>query len=340
MRWLNRCGAARDERGVIAPLAALLMVPMLGMAALVVDTAMIYSEHAQLQNGADAAALAIAEQCSKAPAPCPSDQRSAAVEYANGNALDGYSNVVSATADAANRVVDVAVESRMPDGTNHFSLHFAKVLGISSADIQATATAKWRYPSSGKGFPLALSQSCWNFGPATPASTTLQKITWKPNTSCTNASGDKVPGGWGWLANTASAPCEAATTIGNYASSNPGNDPPKTCEAILKGWIDTITAGRKVQASFPIFDMASGSGNTGTFRIVGYATFRVYGWNFGEATGPYKFRNEAKDPYMNNKLACSDGGDRCLIGAFVQFHTSGGGGGGMNFGTSSVSLTK
>lgn len=341
MRGLSRprTPGPKDERGVIAPLTAFLMTAVLGMSALVVDTALMYSEHAQLQNGADAAALAIAEECSKAATPCPSDQRAAAAGYADGNALDNRSNVLSAVADATARTVDVTTQSQMPDGTNHFSLHFAKVLGISSTDIQATATARWTYPNKGTGFPLAISQECWNFAPATATTFTLQKITWKPGTTCTNASGSQIPGGWGWLANTADNSCEVSTQVGDYASSNPGNDPPRTCAAVLQKWIDTLTANEKVYVSFPVFSTASGAGNTGTFKIVGYATFRIFGWNFGSSS-PYYFRIDAKDPDMTKKLSCTDGGERCIIGGFVQYQTSEGGGGGPNFGTTRVSLIK
>jgi hypothetical protein len=130
------------------------------------------------------------------------------------------------------------------------------------------------------------------------------------------------------------------TAVGSLTSSNPGNNFPKTCKTILQGWIDTLTAGGTVQATFPIFDTASGGGNTGVFHIVGYATFRILGWHFGNATGPYEFRDKATDPSMNANLACSGGSDRCIIGEFVKFQTSDGGSGGENFGTSNVSLTK
>lgn len=341
MRGLNRAVAAGtvDERGVIAPMTAFLMVAMMGMAALVVDTGMMYSEHAQLQNGADSSALAIARVCAGDPASvdCQKEKDAASV-LASANALDGATEVVHA--EVKDQTANVEVQSLDTTGKKRFSLVFARALGIDDVDIRAAATAKWTFPSSGRGFPLAISQKCWDFAPVAPTALTLQKITWKPSTSCTNASGTQVAGGWGWLTNTAEKPCEATTKVGDFATSNPGNDPPKTCETVLQGWIDTLTAGGKVQVSFPIFDLASGSGNTGTFRITGYATFRIFGWKFGESAGPYKFRNEAKDPYMNNKLACSDGGDRCIIGGFVKYQTSGGGDGGLNFGTSSVSLIK
>ncbi|MET3140384.1 UNVERIFIED_ORG: Flp pilus assembly protein TadG [Arthrobacter sp. UYEF2] len=336
---MRRLNTNDHERGVIAPVAAFLMVVLLGFAALAVDVATMYSEHAQLQNGADAAALAIAQQCSKAATPCPSDQKTAAANYADGNAVDGHSNVLSAIANATAKTADVTTQSRTAGGTNHFSLQFARVLGFASTDIQAKATATWGYPNSGGGFPLAFSKSCWDLGPATAGTGTVQQISWKPGTpSCTNASGHTIPGGWGWL--TQSSPCYAITATGNAVASDPGNNSPTGCYDVLNSWITTLTNGGAVQVTFPIFDTATGSGNTGTFHIVGYATFKIFGWHFGNASGPYEFRDKATDPGMNSYLACSGGNDRCIIGEFVQFQTSGGGGGGQDFGTSSVSLSK
>ena len=53
------------ERGAVAPMTAMLMVALLGMTAFAVDVAMMYSEHAQLQNGADSSAIGIAQACAK-----------------------------------------------------------------------------------------------------------------------------------------------------------------------------------------------------------------------------------------------------------------------------------
>ena len=48
----------RDERGAVAVMVALLMVPLIGFAAIAIDVAAMWSERQQLQNGADAGALA------------------------------------------------------------------------------------------------------------------------------------------------------------------------------------------------------------------------------------------------------------------------------------------
>jgi Flp pilus assembly protein TadG len=53
----------KDERGAIGVVVALLMIPLMGFAAIAIDVSAMYAERPQLQNGADAAALAIAQDC-------------------------------------------------------------------------------------------------------------------------------------------------------------------------------------------------------------------------------------------------------------------------------------
>jgi len=50
------------RRGAIIPLGAVLMIPLMGMLAFAVDTGYIVMARSELQNAADAAALAAAEQ--------------------------------------------------------------------------------------------------------------------------------------------------------------------------------------------------------------------------------------------------------------------------------------
>src|ERR1039457_1222087 len=55
----------RDERGAVGVLVAMMLGAgvLTGMGALVIDVGQLYQERAELQNGADAAALAVAESC-------------------------------------------------------------------------------------------------------------------------------------------------------------------------------------------------------------------------------------------------------------------------------------
>ena len=63
---MRRIAAPADrERGGIAVIVALLMVVLLGFAAIAIDVAKLYSERAQLQNGSDSVALMLAQKCAK-----------------------------------------------------------------------------------------------------------------------------------------------------------------------------------------------------------------------------------------------------------------------------------
>ena len=54
-----------SERGATAVIFALLLVPMLGFAAIAVDVGSLYAERARLQVAADAAAIAVAQDCAR-----------------------------------------------------------------------------------------------------------------------------------------------------------------------------------------------------------------------------------------------------------------------------------
>ena len=58
-------GRLSDERGATAVVFALLLVPVLGFAAIAVDIGSLYAERARLQVAADAAAIAVAQDCSR-----------------------------------------------------------------------------------------------------------------------------------------------------------------------------------------------------------------------------------------------------------------------------------
>ncbi len=53
------------ERGASAVLFGLLLIPLLGFGGIAVDVGALYAEKAELQNGADAAALEVAIACAK-----------------------------------------------------------------------------------------------------------------------------------------------------------------------------------------------------------------------------------------------------------------------------------
>ena len=63
MRSLTRNN--RDDRGAVLVWVALMIVVLLGVGALVLDVGALCVERRELQNGADAAALAVAQDCAE-----------------------------------------------------------------------------------------------------------------------------------------------------------------------------------------------------------------------------------------------------------------------------------
>jgi hypothetical protein len=99
---LNRPGILRrlhrDERGAVATIFAILLASgvLLGVLALVVDIGLLYAEREELQSGADAAVIAVAQRCALPDADeCDeSDLETLAATFAEANARDGFADVL------------------------------------------------------------------------------------------------------------------------------------------------------------------------------------------------------------------------------------------------------
>ncbi|WP_310109229.1 pilus assembly protein TadG-related protein [Pseudarthrobacter oxydans] len=308
-----------SERGTAGVLVAGIMLVLIGAGALAVDAGQIYAERAQLQNGADAGALAVLDACHETGC-SQSVAEGVAQGLADGNSNDGSSTVFEVDQSVANQVTVRTTTRDGLSGAGFLRQMFSAALNAPPATVGAHATAALTPPGTGSGFPLAISDSCFNLSTASPTAE-VQKISYKPGGTCTGPSGTQIPGGWGWLDQ--SSPCEATTEVGsNDLGSDPGNNPPSGCQAILLEWKATILAGGEVKVAFPIFDDATNQGQNGQFNIIGYATFKIWGWKFGN-NHAYEFRNTATDPGMTSALACNAGPDRCVIGQFVKFESVG-----------------
>jgi hypothetical protein len=314
------------------------MLVLIGAGALAVDLGQVYGERAQLQNGADGAALAVARACYEDPC-TQAEADEIAAELANRNALDGGSALSGPVDLSVAKQVTVRTSTRQGEaGPGFLSKMFASALNAPPVTVGAHATAGLFTPSGGGAFPLAFSDKCWDLSGASDTGT-MQKISWKPGTTCTGPSGTIVPGGWGWLSDPDSD-CYAVTSVGNTVGSDPGNDKPTQCETILQGWTNTINGGGEVHVTFPVFDTSTGTGNTAVYHIIGYATFKIVGWKFGN-NGVYEYHNTTA-ALGNSNLACSGGNDRCLIGQFVKYvsdDSGGGGTGGVDLGTVQIRLS-
>jgi hypothetical protein len=340
MRWLRRPKTNR-EQGAAGVLVAVMMLVLIGAGALAVDVGQIYAERAQLQNAADSGALAVVQACYKSGC-SQADAEAVAESLANANSNDALSNVAEVDLSVANQAT---VRTTTQNGSNSFlTKMFASALNAPPVTVGAYAVAAAEPPSSGKGFPLALSDCQYDLSGAEAAGE-VQLIRYKPGMgTCTSTSGHVIPGGFGWLDQTST--CEATTDADDTVSSDTGADYAAECDAILEGWIAQIESGGKALATFPVYDNAGGTGAGGWFHIRGYATFDMQGWKFGGGSkAPRVFHNAA--PYV------SDPADQCtsksclgVIGQFVKYEsidTFGGGtagGGGANLGTVDIFLIK
>lgn len=352
MRWLTRQSAPTikssgatesSQRGAATILVAVLMVALLGCAALAVDVGAMYAEKAQVQNGADATALAIAEECANG-VNCTVAMAAPANRLADANANDGATGVFSVTQPGPTTVRVETNAREAGSGSNHFSLFFARILGIDTNQITAAAEASWGPPSSGATLPWTVSECVFRkyltssqlteldttgdfTGEPTPTHILMRYDENAPDyPGCATQNGYQ-PGGFGWLETDEG--CSANIDLDANVEGQPGNHFPTAaeCDAILAGIMDE-------PALVPLFDSATDGGNNTVYSLVGFAAFQVTGYKFG---GPSVTHVDPAAP------SCT-GNCRGLQGYFVRFVTLGeyslSTGGGSNYGGTVVALTE
>lgn len=320
---MRRIGGSGEtpEQGAVAVIVAVALVALLGFVALAVDVGALYAERAQLQNGADAAALAIAQDCARGGC---ADPQLTARTLANANANDGAANVTVAFPTAASvRVGATTRDGRTGAGT--LAMTFASVLGIEDAAVAAEATAAWGSPAGGPAMlPLAFAPCVFKLdGPVQVIS--MHGGSGGTVCSSTSPSGQLLPGGFGWLADPTGR-CRADVDIAVKApmKSDTGVSLPANCGSVL-----AAAAGQTVL--LPVYEDKGGTGSGGWYKIRGWAAFQLLGWNF-----PGTSYNSTTYSGVQCKGSCKG-----LIGRFVRFVSLDEGftTGGPDLGTSIVTLT-
>ncbi|WP_024475598.1 Tad domain-containing protein [Arthrobacter sp. CAL618] len=246
----------KDEAdGAIAVMTALLMVLVLGMTALVVDVGMLYFERAQLQNGADAGALAIAQECAYQDLCDPTLAASTATTLASANANDSRA---AATVDlSATNTVVVTTSTITSTGEPAVQHWFAPILGIDSTEVGASATASWGSPSKATVFPFTAPKCLFD---QTPSDVEI----WITVTSnCTGSDGKSLPGAFGWLDTLDKKSCTASVDVDEIIAGDPGKSGPQNCD------ID----GKTIM--LPVYVEKSGNGSKVEYIIDGFAAFYV-----------------------------------------------------------------
>jgi len=288
---LNLRRRLRGERGAAAVILSLLMVPLLGFTALAVDAGAVYAEKARLQPAADAAALAVAQDCARG---------------ACGNMLATATAIVAANNGGATSrppVLSSAPTSVTVTGDKPVQHWFAPVIGIDATAVSATATVAWGTPGAGTAeLPLTFSwcEFAAQTGGGLPSGTTSRTILF-PKTSGTGCTGPShlfVPGGFAYL-DTNPGRCEATSARGGRSYSSTGNSVPSSCSTA------DFSALIGHTVLLPLFDDAGSTGSNAWYHVYGYAAFKITGYFLG-------------GQYRTSPQPCN-GSERCISGYFTRF---------------------
>lgn len=344
----------RSDRGASAVIVAVSMVALLGFAALSIDVGALWSDKKELQNGADAAALAVAQKCANDG--CDFDYDTMADDYAAENKSDANARATSVEINETAGTVLVTTTSTR-------NLWFAPVLSIDTADVGAVAEATWiKNPDGLTTLPLTVSQCQFNWqngvlsGDPLPGQSVLIKLMTNhelqliPDSVAAelpcidNPAHNEVAGGFGWL-NPDPGTCTATITADHIVGGDPGVSVP-SCPAGL-----TLTYGEVIKV--PVFD---GVGQVGDkviggakaeYHIAGFAALKLYGWNLNGNLADNEFNKwpgaTPNQTAQNPGIYTFNGGDTHIWGEFVKYGTLeewGTSGGSTDFGISIIKLSR
>lgn len=345
MRRVRTVTGRPAECGATAIMIALLLVPLLGFGALVIDVGALVQERRELQNGADAGALAVAKDC--AAGSCGAFDATAD-SFADANALDGDSNVGPGqvcgsgpglpacaadppeAAGVPNWVKVTTDTQEVSSGSNQITFRLAQLLGLTGASVNRRSVAAWGAPSSATVIPLTFSMC--EFDAATAGGTVYAsgppfsgppRIVYfhgsvQAGTCPAGPSGgdDPISGGFGWLANSSS--CEVTISAGGWVDDKPGNGVPNGCDPA--DWRDKVVL-------LPVYDGTNGlTGSNGQYHVAGFAAVHIVGYRFSGTTWPSGTVCPAQPG--------SSG--RCILGHFVRFVTTADALGGPDLGVAAV----
>jgi Flp pilus assembly protein TadG len=352
----------RDDRGAVAVLTGLLIgTVLLGLGTMVIDVGQLYQERAELQNGADAAAIAVAKSCATGSTCTPS----LAAQYANENAsaLTGRTagvtlvcgsfsglNACPASTGAvtdcpsppasSQGYVDVHTATQTSGGSTVIAPVLARALMGSSytgTTVQACAQASWGGPSSGNTLAFTISACSWdswttrgtNFAPAPPAVPAssydhqLNLANLGNDSGCTaESSGSDGAGAFGWAVDQTGT-CGTFTGTATFPAAT-GVSAGSTCQtALASAW-----SSRKA-ILLPVYTKVTGTGSNTIFTLKGFAAFVVTGYSLPGFS--------ASDWLKSSNNSCSY---KCIDGYFTKALISGSGsGGGTYLGASGLGLS-
>jgi Flp pilus assembly protein TadG len=334
---------------------------LLGLGALVIDAGQLYQERAELQNGADAAAIAVAKSCATGST-CST---TLAAQYANENAsaltggtagvtlvcgsLGGLSACPASTGAmtdcppppaSSQGYVDVHTSTQTSGGATVIAPVLARVLlgsGYTGTTVLACAQASWGGPASGNTLAFAISACSWdswtsigtNFAVAPPAvppasyDHQLNLANLGNTGGCTGESaGADGAGAFGWAVDQTGT-CGIFTNTATFPAAT-GASAGSTCQSALA----SAQSSRRA-ILLPVYTKVTGTGANAVFTLKGFAAFVVTGYSL-----PGFF---ASDWLKNSNNTCTF---KCIDGYFTKALIPGASaGGGTYLGASGLGLS-
>ena len=289
--------------------AAVLGVTVIGLVSLailslVVDVGRMFEERRQLQNGADAAATAVARDYLAARRQgqtyAAAAAETTAQDLADRNSRDGASDVFvygtpwGTTGPTARNAYDPPaatyagyVEVRTKTRTTSGAV-LPFFFSSGGATVSAVGRASWGGLASYATFPITMSICEWNAAtnngtryaptppyPPNPAASLEGTVNLQDSksTGCNRGPANQfVPGGFGWL--DGGGDCEVSSDAGGWVQGSTGSSELSDCRDLL----DDVIADR-TPVFLPVFDDLTGTGSNARFHIVGYAAVVFTGYS-------------------------------------------------------------
>lgn len=327
MRWL------KGDEGVSMIIVGVLLTVILALAGMAVDLGAVYAERRELRNGADAAALAVAEDCGMRAGPCDdASARATAQEYLDANAHDEASALDGVTLTATGPSAgSVRVTARAWDAAAAAAgvrVPLLSLLGFDRVNVGAAATAIFDHPRSGGGLPLII-DTCefynaggWESGVTVTLFFHSPSSNDPPPVQCpSNPAHWDFPGGFGWLAPNEGR-CGADVSAGNWAPADEGNNVPRDCN---QAWLRENVFDHDIL--IPMYVDLNGQDKE--YLVAGFSSFHVTG---------YKLSSSSTYAYPAGFTCGGSPADTCLQGYFTSKAVYTGDPGGDDYGVVLIQL--
>ena len=346
MRHLVR--ANRSERGAVATIVVVLLAfgVLLGFTAVAVDVGRTVVERRELQNGADAGALSLAQSCAKGNCVAGADGLSALVDS---NAADGGHSIVeqcdsagvigpcsaSSVADITQcppvpagfesvPYVEVRTQTSSGGGNTIANIFGGAAGGVGTSTVDTCARAGWGPIKGTATLPLSF-RTC-EFEEAKPVPPahgveTALALKYDKDTSCdpstTTPPGGDHDGGFGWLDN---VDCVVTLDANNWAKTNPGVGKGNECyDELIPGTTVLVPIHDCISDSKTLCVVGSPSGSNSWYHIDGFAAFYVTAVDItGKVDAlPGYPKKPAKDECAAESLGGGKSPGKCLYGWFL-----------------------